>query len=91
MNACELLRSDKKLTEWWVSVCHDSRFDLVMALCRSHLGEKPIDYAQMTGVNLFIDALRTITEGETNSTEFPSAGLIHLFNAPKPPEPPPKA
>ena len=77
MTASELLRQDKDLCGWWVSVAHDDRFDRVIALSRAKLSESAIDQQQMKGANQFILTLRTITDNEDELNEFPTPGLVH--------------
>ena len=79
MTASDLLHRDKPLSEWWISVCHDSRFDQVVALARAKLAESPLEREQMTGANKAIETLRTITDGDEGGAEFPTPGLIHNF------------
>jgi len=79
----------QSLAEWWVTVTHDERFDLVMVYAKAHAFEIRLTPDQFKGAELILEALQTLSDNEETTSEFPSPHLIHempVKGQPKPSE-----
>lgn len=79
MTGREILISNKPLCQWWVSVCHDPRFDVLVTLVKSHLAETAESWDALKGANAALNLLGSITDGHETAAPIPSSGIIHDF------------
>lgn len=77
MNGANLLRRNKELAYWWVSVIHDDRFDQVIALARAEMAEEGLETEKLLGANHAFNLIQTMTDNADYANEFPSPGLDH--------------
>lgn len=77
MSGRELLLRNKELTSWWVGVCHDARFEEVIALASYEIAARNPTKEIMEGVNVAYNLMATITDNPQGFGNFPSAGLVH--------------
>jgi hypothetical protein len=67
----------QSLAEWWVSVVHDDRFEMVMTCARAECMELSLSQEQMRGAEMMLATLLTLPDSEEVFTELPGPGLVH--------------
>lgn len=75
------------LADWWVTIAHDPRFEMVVTYARAHISESVPEREQLRGAELALGTLLTLSDNEPEgSVQIPSPGLHHSLD----PEPKPK-
>ena len=69
----------QSLAEWWVSVVHDDRFEMVMTCARAELMELGLGQEQMKGAEEMLTTLTTLAENEPAFESYPTPGLQHVM------------
>lgn len=92
-NAKQLfLRKDRdgkqSVSQWWASVIHDERFDMVLTCARAEIMEMTPTQSQIEGAAMFSATLMSLSENEPDFTEFPTPGLHHKMPEKTFPTPP---
>ena len=67
----------QSLAEWWTTICHDDRFDMVMTYARADAFERKMPYENLVGAGEMLDTLKHFAETEAGFDAFPTPGLIH--------------
>ena len=68
---------EQSISQWWASVIHDEKFEMVRTCARAELFEQGLSNEQMTGAQFMLNTLESLPEGEAQPTRFPSPGLHH--------------
>lgn len=76
----------QSLAEWWVSVVHDDRFEMVATCARAESMELGLSEPQMKGAEMMLATLLTLPDNEVPFTEMPGPGLQHRMPAKGQPE-----
>jgi len=69
----------QSLAEWWVSVVHDDRFEMVMTCARAETMELRPTQPQMEGIEMMLATLLTLPDNEPTFSEMPGPGLVHVM------------
>lgn len=77
----------QSLAEWWASICHDERFEVVMVYARAVTMEMRPTQPQIEGAELMLATLLTLPDNEEGYSAFPSPGLVHDLPSKKIPMP----
>ncbi len=67
----------QSLAEWWVTVCHDDRYQLVCMYARAEMMELRPTQPQMEGAEMMLATMLTLPDNEEVFTPMPGPGLIH--------------
>ena len=67
----------QSLAEWWVSIVHDERFEMVQSLARAHVCELHWGDSKLVGANAMLDELQALPDIEEPFAEMPGPGLQH--------------
>ena len=67
----------QSLAEWWVSIVHDERFEMVMTCARAESMEIGLSEPQTKGAEMMLATLLTLADSEIPFAEYPSPGLKH--------------
>ncbi len=76
----------QSLAEWWVSVVHDDRFEMVMTCARAECMELSLSQEQMKGAEMMLATLLTLPDNEETFAPYPSPGLQHRMPEKNQPE-----
>lgn len=71
----------QSLAEWWVSVVHDDRFEMVMTCARAENMEMGLTEPQMKGAEMMLATLLTLADSEIPFDEYPNPGLQHVMSS----------
>jgi hypothetical protein len=83
---CRKEPGKQSLAEWWVSICHDARFQQVLVFARADAAQLLPTREQLDGAEKMIRTLLTLAEGEEPDVPWPSPGLQHEFYPKKEPQ-----
>ena len=67
----------QSLAEWWVTVVHDDRFEMVMTCARAECMELSLSQEQMRGAEMVLATLLTLPDNEPVFETYPTPGLQH--------------
>ena len=67
----------QSLSEWWVSVIHDDRFEMLATCARAEVMEMGLTQEQMRGAAAMLSTLLTLPDNEPDFEAMPGPGLIH--------------
>lgn len=67
----------QSLGEWWVSVVHDERFEMVMTCARAESMEIGLSEAHLKGAEMMLATLLTLADNDPPFAEMPGPGLQH--------------
>lgn len=76
MNAKEIFLKDE-LAKWWVSIARDDRFGRVLTFARAETMEMRPTQEQLTGAEMMLSTLMTLSDNQEASMPFPSPKLVH--------------
>lgn len=76
MNAKDIFLKDE-LAKWWVSIARDDRFGRVLTFARAETMEMRPTQEQLTGAEMMLSTLMTLSDNEDTLQKFPSPGLVH--------------
>lgn len=80
---CRKEPGKQSLAEWWVTICHDPRFEQVLVFARADAAQLLPTREQMDGAEKMLRTLLTLAEGEEPDVDWPTPGLQHDFYPPK--------
>lgn len=80
MTAKELFLKDKELAAWWVSVCHDDRFERVLLYVRSALMDTQPERTEIKGAETVLAFLATISDNDPDILGLANPGLHHMID-----------
>ena len=69
----------QSLAEWWVTVCHDERFQMVCMHARADAFEEKMPYEQLVGAGKMLEKLATFADNEETFETMPGPGLVHVM------------
>ena len=69
----------QSLAEWWVTVCHDERFELLCTFARAEIMELRPTQPQMEGAEMMLATLLTLPDMEPKFEAMPGPGLVHTL------------
>lgn len=73
----DALLKEPELVKWWVTVCHDDRFEKLMTYAFGIVIESAPTRDQLIGMKLLEHALSTMTDNDPAPFSFPTPGLEH--------------
>lgn len=83
--------SGQSVAQWWVTVCKDSRFDMLLTCARADLFQGGISEERQRGAEAVISYLLTVADNDAAPAPFPNPGLHHKMPPKDPPTEKPKA
>ena len=69
----------QSLSEWWVTVIHDERFQMVLTFARAETMECRPTQPQMEGAEMMLATLMTLSDNEETFTAYPNPGIVHTM------------
>lgn len=87
----ELFHRNLDMKNWALSIAHDEKFDVWIAMTMGELAGRGMTADQMTGARMALSIFATLPEDTEPEVQFPKPGLRHdidpeLNRKPKPPE-----